>query len=499
MKLSILLKDIAVVTPEQDCEITQLSIDSREVTQGTLFIALKGTQQHGIDYAKAVAKQGAAAIIWESDNSVESVESVETENLDIPLIEILDLRNHLGEIANRFYDSPSQAVDVIGITGTDGKTSVSHFIAQALESCAVMGTLGIGLLADLQQATHTTPDIISTHKNIAGMKSQQIKAVAMEVSSHALDQGRVSGVEFDVAVLTNLTRDHLDYHGTIEAYADAKAKLFAWNDLKALVLNLDDEFGEKMAHKWGGSSSGVISGSIIGYGVGSVADYPEGSLVAQNAVFNNSGISAEIHFGDQQAMLTAVVLGRFNLSNLLAALGAMIAIGDSLADAVQKLSKVNIVAGRMEKVSDKGVLTVVDYAHTPNALETVLKALREHTQNQLICVFGCGGDRDAGKRPLMAKIAEENADVVIVTDDNPRTENPELIMQDIVAGFVNPLDIKVEHDRASAINLAIKTSKAGDTVLIAGKGHEDYQILVTGTVPFSDRDQAVKVLQEMAA
>ncbi len=493
MMLSVLLKGIAPVMAEQDCDVTALTIDSRKVEQGALFVALKGTQQHGLTYADSVIDQSAVAIIWESDVAVK------TQKMAVPQIEITDLRKHLGEIANRFYDSPSQAVDVVGITGTDGKTSVSHFIAQAMENCAVMGTLGIGLLDDLQTATHTTPDVISTHKNISEMKAKKVKALAMEVSSHALDQGRVSGVYFDVAVLTNLSRDHLDYHVTVEAYAEAKAKLFAWPDLKALVLNLDDQFGQEIAQKWGG----VISGSIIGYGIASandsVADYPENSLIANNTIFNNSGISARVHYGDQQADLTASVLGRFNLSNLLAALGAMLGLGHSLEVAITQLSNVQTVAGRMEKVSDAGVLAVVDYAHTPNALETVLKALREHTQNKLICVFGCGGDRDTGKRPLMAKIAEANADVVIVTDDNPRTENPESIMQDVVAGFINKAVITIEHDRAKAISTALKNAQSGDTVLIAGKGHENVQVLATGSIPFSDREQANKVLQELAA
>jgi len=489
MMLSTLLEGIATVSVEQDCEITALTIDSREVISDTLFVALKGTQQHGLNYASAVAKQGAAAIVWEADATTQA------QSLDIPQIEIHGLRDALGEIANRFYDSPSQAVNVVGITGTDGKTSVSHFIAQAIESCAVMGTLGIGLLDDLRTATHTTPDVINTHKNIAAMKAQKIQSVAMEVSSHALDQGRVAGVDFDVAVLTNLTRDHLDYHGTVEAYAEAKAKLFAWSDLKALVLNLDDGFGRKMMEKWGG----VFSGSIIGYGVGSVADYPVKSLVAEDAVFNSSGISATIHYQDQQVQMNVAVLGRFNLSNLLAALGAMLVLGHSLQDAVTDLNKVQTVAGRMEKVSDADVLAVVDYAHTPNALETVLKALREHTANKLICVFGCGGDRDVGKRPLMAEIAEANADLVIVTDDNPRTENPELIMEDVVAGFVNPANVTIVHDRATAIRAAFTQAESGDTVLIAGKGHEDYQILSSGKIEFSDREEANKALQELAA
>lgn len=496
MMLSVLLKGFALVSAEQDCDITSLTIDSREAKQGSLFVALKGTQQHGLDYAESVAENGAFAIVWESDDDCQ------VQNLAVPQIEIQDLRDALGEIANRFYDSPSQAVNVIGITGTDGKTSVSHFIAQTLGNCAVMGTMGIGLLDGLQTATHTTPDVINTHKNIAEMKAQDIEVLAMEVSSHALDQGRVSGVNFDVAVLTNLTRDHLDYHGTVEAYAEAKAKLFAWSDLKALVLNLDDEFGQVLAKKWGGvlrAHSSTETTVIIGYGVGSVDDYPVDSLVAVNAEFNSSGISAQIHYKNQVAELKASVLGRFNLSNLLASLGAILALGYTLQDAVTELNKVHTVAGRIEKVSDTDVLAVVDYAHTPNALETVLKALREHTQNQLICVFGCGGDRDSGKRPLMAKIAENNADVVIVTDDNPRTENPQSIMAEIVAGFTQPTNVTIEHDRASAISIALKQAKSGDTVLIAGKGHENVQILATGSIEFSDRDHANKVLQELAA
>jgi len=407
---------------------------------------------------------------------------------------------------------------MIGITGTDGKTSVSHFMAQAIEQCAVIGTIGLGMLDNLQKATHTTPDVLSVHKNLAEMKQQGVTTVAMEVSSHALDQGRVANVAFDVAVLTNLGRDHLDYHKTVDAYAEAKEKLFYWAGLKAVVINLDDEFGQKIVtsktlisdsdrfkqqnEKSFKNRGGVLrqsSVTILGYGIGNIEDYPQDSLVAQNARFTTKGISAQIHYGNQNGELTATVLGRFNLSNLLAALGVMLAMGMSLSDALAKLNKVQTVSGRMEKVGDSGFLTVVDYAHTPNALEAVLKALREHTENNLICVFGCGGDRDTGKRPLMAGIAEQYADVVIVTDDNPRSENPEQIMQDIVAGFKSPESAVIEHDRATAIHCALNQAKTGDAVLIAGKGHENVQILATGTVPFNDREQASKVLQELAA
>ncbi|MEE9327110.1 MAG: UDP-N-acetylmuramoyl-L-alanyl-D-glutamate--2,6-diaminopimelate ligase [Cocleimonas sp.] len=500
--LSAVLAGIIPVTTDEDRQITSLVLDSREVTEGALFVALKGTQQHGLVFADVAIQKGAVAIVWESDESVSLSESA------IPQIEISNLRDQLGLIANRFYGFPSQSLDMVGITGTDGKTSVSHFIAQALSDCAVMGTIGIGRLDDLQTASLTTPDVISVHKNLATMKSQGIQHVAMEVSSHALHQGRVEGVEFNVAVLTNLSRDHLDYHGTVEAYAEAKEQLFKWSNLKAMVVNLDDGFGQRiyqqamqLSKKGGGAITN--NATVIPYGVGRVDDYPQGTLVAEKAYFNNQGVSAQLNFEGRLGELKASVLGRFNLSNLLAALGAMLALGETLEDGLLKINQVQTVAGRMEKISDEVFLTVIDYAHTPNALEAVLKALGEHLndkqENNLICVFGCGGDRDTGKRPIMAKVAEQYADVVIVTDDNPRSESPQIIMQDIVAGFDKPNVVIVEHDRATAIQIALSQAEQGDAVLIAGKGHENVQILATGTIPFSDRQQANKVLQELAA
>ena len=308
------------------------------------------------------------------------------------------------------------------------------------------------------------------------------------------DQGRVDQVKFDVAVLTNLSSDHLDYHGTLKAYAEAKQKLFNGAALQAIVVNLDDEFGRKLA-------SQVKPGCrVIPYSVGELIranDYEV--LLAHDVVLSEQGVSANVSYQGQTARLRAAVLGRFNISNLLASLGAMLALGWSLVDALEQLNTVTTVAGRMEKVSEGGVLAVVDYAHTANALETVLKALREHTQGKLICVFGCGGDRDVSKRPLMAKVAEQNAEVVIVTDDNPRTENPEKIIQDIVAGFDKPALAQVEHDRAKAISRALLQAEQGDTVLIAGKGHENVQILANEVLPFSDKEQASKVLQGLAA
>lgn len=487
MRLSVLLTNIAEVSEGVDCDITSITLDSREVVSGALFVALNGTQQHGLIYAEKAQEMGAVAIIWESGKSIKA------PSLDIPCIEVPHLRQKLGQVANRFYSSPSQSLNMIGITGTDGKTSVSHFLAQAVNDSAVIGTIGIGALNDLQTATHTTPDVLSVHKNLLMLKNKAIKTVAMEVSSHALDQGRVDNVLFDVAVLTNLSSDHLDYHGTVKAYAEAKQKLFSSADLKAVVVNLEDKFGRILANK---SKQDV---KVIGYSVGEQADCSNDVLLAYDVVLSEQGVAANVSYKGQTAKLNAAVLGRFNISNLLASLGAMLALEWSLPDALDQLNQVTTVAGRMEKVSETGILAVVDYAHTANALGTVLNALREHTQGKLICVFGCGGDRDTSKRPLMAEVAEKLADVVIVTDDNPRTESPEKIMQDIITGFKDAQRVHIEHDRAKAIAVALSQAKQGDTVLIAGKGHENVQILATETLPFSDKEQANKILQELAA
>ncbi len=487
MQLSVVLTNIAEVSEGVDRDITTITLDSREVVSGALFVALKGTQQHGLIYAEKAQEMGAVAIIWES------AKSIKAPSLDIPCIEVPHLRQKLGQVADRFYSSPSQSLNMIGITGTDGKTSVSHFLAQAVNDSAVIGTIGIGALNDLQTATHTTPDVLSVHKNLLMLKNKAIKTVAMEVSSHALDQGRVDNVLFDVAVLTNLSSDHLDYHGTVKAYAEAKQKLFSSADLKAVVVNLEDKFGRILANK---SKQGV---KVIGYSVGEQADCSNDVLLAYDVVLSEQGVAANVSYKGQTAKLNAAVLGRFNISNLLASLGAMLALEWSLPDALDQLNQVATVAGRMEKVSETGILAVVDYAHTANALGTVLNALREHTQGKLICVFGCGGDRDTSKRPLMAEVAEKLADVVIVTDDNPRTESPEKIMQDIITGFKDAQRVHIEHDRAKAIAVALSQAKQGDTVLIAGKGHENVQILATETLPFSDKEEANKILQELAA
>ncbi|SEA68005.1 UDP-N-acetylmuramoylalanyl-D-glutamate--2,6-diaminopimelate ligase [Thiothrix caldifontis] len=477
-----------------DIEITGLTLDNRQVQPGMAFVALRGTRQHGLDYAEAAVRAGASVVLYEPEIGLQP------PVLSVDAVSVPALREHLGTLADRFNANPSAGLFMVGVTGTDGKTSVSHFVAEALNTdpvqpTAVIGTLGIGVPGALQPATHTTPDALTVHHLLRRLHDDGFTAVAMEVSSHALDQGRVNGIRFNVAVLTNLTRDHLDYHGTVEAYAEAKRKLFHWPDLQAVVLNLDDAFGQRLAAEL--SEKQV---RVIGYGVGNAADYPTGTLVATEPVFDHSGIRAKVSNGQEAGVLQAPVLGQFNLHNVLAALGVLLAKGLALSDALQRLQHVQVVPGRMERVgADAGRLVVVDYAHTPGALQQVLTAVRVHTRGRLLCVFGCGGDRDRGKRPLMAKIAESDADVVIVTDDNPRSENPQQIFEDIMQGFHNKTGVTFEHDRTKAIRLAIGQAQPGDTVLIAGKGHETVQILAHGTVPFDDRIQAALALQECGA
>ncbi len=356
--------------------------------------------------------------------------------------------------------------------------------------------------------------MISVHRILAEFKQQGIKDVVMEVSSHALDQHRVAGVRFDVVMLTNLGRDHLDYHETLAAYGDAKAKLFAWQGVKAIVLNHDDEFGRELAdkiNKQQDSKSAEDRVELINYCVAyenaiSAEYLTAKALIAKTLIavapkYSASGIQADFYFkGDTEAM-SAPVLGEFNVYNLLAATGCLMGLGMSFAAAVECIKQVKTVPGRMEKVSTREdrSLVVVDYAHTPGALEAALKAIRVHTPSRVVCVFGCGGDRDRGKRPLMARVAEQYSNMVVMTDDNPRSEMPFQIMNDMIEGLENPEHVAIEHDRAKAIRFAIGAVEQGDSVLIAGKGHETVQLVGDEKIPFDDREQARVALNEVRA
>lgn len=487
---------IRVDAKHADIQIELITLDSRKVTKNTLFIALDGVANHGLSFANKAIDNGAVVIIWEPEASWKSAK------YSVPTVEVDDLRERLGIIVDRFYGSPSKDMQVVGVTGTDGKSTVSHFVAEALnatgQKSAVIGTLGVGVPGSLIDTGLTTPDVTVVHRTLAEFKQQGIKNVIMEVSSHALDQQRVAGVHFDVAVLTNLGRDHLDYHQTVEAYGEAKARLFVRDGLQSVVINVDDDFGQQLVEsnreKEANAQSKVIAYSLNCSGVSSVE-----CLKATNPQFNHSGIQADIHFNGETRTVKASVLGEFNLYNLLAATGCLIGLGLSFEDAIDSVSKVKTVPGRMEKVSSDGEpLVVVDFAHTPSALEAALKAIRTHTPSRVVCVFGCGGDRDRGKRPLMAQAAEKNANMVVLTDDNPRSEMPYQIMNDMIAGLENPEHVAMEHDRAKAIRFAIRSIEQGDSLLIAGKGHETVQIVGNQKIPFDDRQQAKAAIREVA-
>jgi len=387
---------------------------------------------------------------------------------------------------------------MVGVTGTNGKTTCSHWLAQAFNALgrqsAVVGTLGNGLLNDLSKTSNTTPDSIVLHGLLADYLAQKVNVVAMEVSSHGLDQGRVNGVAFDIAVFTNLTRDHLDYHGDMQAYGDAKKKLFAWNGLKTAVLNRDDAFGADLAAKLAAQGKSVMT-----YGLNK--DFLGKNDIAVNSMqLNDTGMRLDVTTPKGAATICANVIGQFNAYNLIAVLATLLASDIALVDAVKAISTIKPVAGRMQQCGGGNQpLIVVDYAHTPDALEQVLKSLSAQLapNSQLICVFGCGGDRDKGKRPLMGKVSSSLASRVIVTSDNPRGESATSIIQAVMAGANQRME-SIEN-RADAIKQAIKTAKKGDVVLIAGKGHEDYQEIAGVKYPFNDMQVAQEALREMAA
>ncbi|MBU1665695.1 MAG: UDP-N-acetylmuramoyl-L-alanyl-D-glutamate--2,6-diaminopimelate ligase, partial [Gammaproteobacteria bacterium] len=459
--------------------------------------------------AAAIAA-GAAAVLWEAENQVWNAG-------EIANLAVANLKEQAAGLAAAWYANPSQHLWMTGITGTNGKTSVAHWLSAAWTALgrktAAIGTIGNGFPGELQVASHTTPDAVSLQGLLADYRDAGARGVAMEVSSHGLHQGRVAGVAFDVAVLTNLTQDHLDYHGDMASYAAAKARLFAWPGLKWAVLNADDELGVSLEKQLRGGATQVLSYGLHG-----------GDVCAQRIRADRSGLHMEIVSPWGMGELVSPLLGEFNAYNLLAALGALLAGGVPLADALAALAKVEAVPGRMQSVScepprsqnplaaplggampalgrpgdghgEEGEPTViVDFAHTPDALEKVLAALKPLTKGKLVCVFGCGGGRDTTKRPLMGAVVAARADVAIVTSDNPRNEDPAHIIADILAGMPPGQDAIV--DRRAAIRAAISAAGPEDIVVLAGKGHESYQESNGVRVPFSDREEAQKALSE---
>jgi UDP-N-acetylmuramoyl-L-alanyl-D-glutamate--2,6-diaminopimelate ligase len=475
-----------------DIGVVDLTLDSRAVQFGGAFIALPGTRTHGIGFAAQAVNAGARAILWEPTPGVAAPRVPDT----VLLLAVPNLTAILGTIADRFFGTPSQAVRTVGVTGTNGKTTTAYVIATATQllgtPAAYAGTIGFGRIDALKTATHTTPDSITVHRQLAELRAEGVRSLAMEVSSHALDQHRVDGVRFDTAVFTNLTRDHLDYHGSFDSYAAAKAKLFAWPDLKHAVINADDAFGRTLLAL--GRAQMLTSYSRSP----SLPDMRNGvrHLFAVRAVAGATGLDITVDGSWGVATLHSRFIGEFNVENLLAALATLLGWNVPFHDALAALERCSPPPGRMETLVATGKpLAIVDYAHTPDALEKLLVAARKHTTGKLICIFGCGGDRDPGKRPIMAAVAERLADQVIVTDDNPRTEDGDAIVADIVKGFAAPARALIERDRAAAIAQGIALGKPGDVVLIAGKGHEDYQIVGTERRRFSDREVARALLE----
>lgn len=460
---------------------TSITADSRKVQVGSLFLAYPGANSDGRNFIAQAIQAGAQAIVWEQNGFAWNADW-QVSNLPMK-----NLKQLVGSVAAEFYQYPSSKLIMIGVTGTNGKTSVSQWITQCLtflgKKTAVLGTIGNGFLGAQTEAANTTPDAIMLQAMLADYVNQQADAVAMEVSSHGLDQGRVNGVEFDIAVLTNLSRDHMDYHKSMEAYAATKQKLFDWEGLGAAIVNADDAFGCSLAN-----SIKAQGKTCIAYGFERAEIKLD--ISASRLRLHDAGLSMHVKTPQGEATVKAAVLGRFNAYNVLAVLATLLTMNIGLNEAVAAIEKIKPVLGRMQQFGGGELpLVVIDYAHTPDALEKVLSTLKEQMgskakSTKLICVFGCGGDRDVGKRPLMGNIASKLADEVIVTSDNPRTENPITIISAVVSemktGYV------IEADRAAAIRTAINNANQGDVVLVAGKGHENYQEISGVKHPFDD-------------
>jgi UDP-N-acetylmuramoyl-L-alanyl-D-glutamate--2,6-diaminopimelate ligase len=493
MNLDRLLAGFAQIPASTAVSVTGMALDSRQVHEGDLFCALVGEHGHGLDHARQAVARGAAAVIFEP------VPQMAVPDLSVPAIAVPALNGHISAIAARFFGDPSAAVPIIGVTGTNGKSSCVHLLAQTLsvgeQACGMLGTLGYGFLNSLQPATHTTPDAITVQAQLARLRAAGARWVAMEVSSHGLAQRRVEAVRFHIALFTNLSRDHLDYHQDLDAYFAAKQRLFTWPGLAAAIVNGDDARAEALLQ------TVVPASRKVRYGL-----QPQSSegvddvLWAQAVRPRPEGLEISVTGSWGEAHLRTPLMGVFNASNVLAVLAVLLVAGVPLRTAAERLSRVHPVPGRMARHGGHGKPTVVvDYAHTPDALDKALRACRQHAAGELWCVFGCGGDRDRGKRAQMGAIAARLADHLILTDDNPRSEVPAAIIADIQAGLPVNAGHSVIHDRAAAIAYALACARPGDVVLVAGKGHEDYQIVGARRLPFSDTEQVIRHLQEYRA
>jgi len=513
MLLNDLLAGMTDTTGLSSIELTGVSLDSRQVRPGFLYLAIGGSVSHGLRFADAAIAAGAAVVAIEPHDRLAYEDTVsELEAHGTPVVSIPSLSSRCGEIASRFHHNPDHQLSLVAVTGTDGKTSVCLFIAEALtrlgRPCGYIGTLGWGIVKKdqtmLMQPTElTTPDSVSLRRMLAELHSQGAVAVALEASSHGLAERRLDGLAIDVAVLTNLGRDHLDYHKTIENYQAAKARLFDWDSLQAMVVNTSDEFGRTLLR------SKRQNVQAVTYAVSADDNDKGGSDVirganeitcrASHARPTAEGLRFTLSDADFSKSVTSPLVGTFNIDNLLACHAVLRALGHAANEASATLESIRPVAGRMERFTAAcgadAPVAIVDFAHTPQALNAAIAAVRLHCSGKLWLVFGCGGDRDIGKRAPMGRAAEA-ADHIIVTDDNPRTESSELIIAAILDGMQQPSRATVINDRSSAIRHAMSTAAAQDIVLVAGKGHEDYQIVGTEKRHYSDRTLVDQLLQE---
>ena len=480
----------------QGITINTLVQDNRKARNGNLFIAYQGFNTHGLLYAQDAVAKGASVVLWDGDleNRNEILDSISNKVL---CVHCEDLKNKVGAIASRYYEQPSLSMNTIGVTGTDGKTSVAHFLAQCLDAhdvhCGVLGTLGNGFINDLHPTGLTTVDALHIHKMLFDIQQAGAKHVVMEVSSHGLDQGRVNGVAFTTAVFTNIATDHLDYHGTLDNYAAAKKRLFCTPGLGTAVINLDDEYGRSLAKEvrehvcvWGYS----LNADVTAY-----KEYADYFVNAVEIKPFERGCHLSVETPGGSAKFDIPLIGRFNVANALAVLSTLLVSRLSFDDAVNSLAAVHPVDGRVEIISeDDKPVVVVDYAHTEQGLKAVCQSVRDHFSGEMWCVFGCGGDRDRSKRALMAKVAEQYADKIIVTTDNPRHEDPQKIVDEVMAGFSSVANVEAMLDRRQAIDIAIANAQPGDVVLLAGKGHETSQIVGDVHIAFDDRRVAHEFL-----
>ena len=469
-----LLPDVAA----GDLEVHGLQLDSRRLQAGDAFLAVPGLNSDGRDFCAAANTAGAAVIIAEA--GVTDTQRAACGRT--PLLEVVNLGAQVSAIANRFYAEPGRHMHLVGITGTNGKTTTARILAQLLRreygQCGVIGTLGASLTEDVVEARNTTPDPIAVQGQLAAWREQGVAHAALEVSSHSLVQGRVQAVPFHSAIFTNLSHDHLDFHGDLHSYGMAKAKLFSDFPLQAAIVNVDDPFSAALLPLVNPDSE-LLTFSIAGAAA---------RVVAHNVRFYDQGLHADIESPWGEGVLHSPLVGAFNLSNLVAALTAACQAGMSLEHVLEQAPQLQAAPGRMQAIDNElGLHLMVDYAHTPAALEQALLALRQHCTGRLICVFGCGGDRDEEKRPVMGEVAGRLADLAVITSDNPRSEEPEKIIAQIEQGCAGAAMTVV--DRSSAIAAAVAEARAGDCILVAGKGHESYQQVGDQRLPFSDVQQ----------